>query len=131
MTSCRTAVRGRKTPRIDKSKLAHGEPHRERSPEHLAYIRTLPCHRCGLHGFSVAHHLLFGPQPKARGLKSGDDTAIPLCQTSFQPDGGCHTQLHMYGNERAFWDADIHPKPMSAEGVLAAAGVYWDERTAA
>ncbi len=128
MTTCRTAVRGRKTPRIDKSQLAHGEPHRERSPEHLAYIRTLPCHRCGLHGFSVPHHLLYA-QPKARGLKAGDNFTIPLCQ-HLGLDGGCHTRLHAYGDEYAFWDAPIHPKPMSAEGVLAAAGDYWRDRQA-
>ena len=43
----------------------------------------------------VAHHLTIA-QPKARGLKAGDQYAVPLCDKH-------HKELHGLGNERRWW----------------------------
>lgn len=43
----------------------------------------------------VAHHLMIA-QPKARSLKAGDQFVVPLCFLH-------HTELHLSGDERAWW----------------------------
>jgi hypothetical protein len=70
---------------------------RVRDKRHLAYVASWPCcvPACGLEGVQV-HHLTCGPEPKARGLKAGDDQTVPLCR-------GHHDSLHARGDERAFW----------------------------
>lgn len=72
------------------------KPIRHRSPDHLAYVRTFRCSVCELRPPSNAHHLTIA-QPKARGLKSGDQFAVPLCDFH-------HRQLHDRGDERAWWE---------------------------
>lgn len=67
---------------------------RLRCEVHLAFVRKLPCLACGRTP-SEAHHLMRGPEPTARGLKAGDNWAIPLCGGP----GGCHAALHADGDE--------------------------------
>ena len=73
------------------------KPVRYRSPAHLIFVR---CKRCCIHGCPTphdvqGHHLTF-VQPKARGLKAGDQWVVPLCLLH-------HTALHARGDERAWW----------------------------
>ena len=42
-----------------------------------------------------AHHLKFA-QPRAMGLKTGDDFVVPLCHKH-------HMELHNFGDEQAWW----------------------------
>jgi hypothetical protein len=55
-----------------------------RSPELLAYIRTLPCCGCGIYGQHHAHHNI---SQRFGSSKAGDDWAMALCPP-------CHTKLH-------------------------------------
>lgn len=72
---------------------------RHRCPAHLAWIKTLPCAVPGCRNLDIdAHHLTI-MHPKARGLKAGDDQAVPLCRRPH------HRQLHDRGNERGWWRA--------------------------
>lgn len=88
---------------------------RIRSKPHMAYVASLPCIVCGWHEVQV-HHIMFA-QPRARGLKSGDNFTVGLCAP-------CHTALHARGDERAFWHAlGIDP--------IAAADRLWLESQAA
>ncbi len=60
----------------------------------LDSIRAVPCLICQRPGVE-AHHLTF-TQPKARGLKAGDQWAVPLCPSH-------HRALHQAGDERLWW----------------------------
>jgi len=81
---------------------------RVRSKKHMAFVATKPCLCCGWKRPEV-HHLTCGPEPKARGLKAGDNWTVPLCST-------CHRTLHAQGSERAFWSArDIDPIAVAAQ----------------
>jgi hypothetical protein len=71
------------------------KPRRERSRRHLAFVRTLCCIVCGRDPPSDPHHLKF-TQPRARGLKSGDQWTIPLCRRH-------HDQVEQAGNELGWW----------------------------
>jgi hypothetical protein len=71
---------------------------RERCQAHLRFIRTLPCAACGVSATVQAHHLTISPDPKARGLKASDRWTAPLCLAD-------HLELHMRGDERAWWAA--------------------------
>jgi DNA recombination protein Rad52 len=79
---------------IDKSVLAIGAPRRIRDREHLRYVASQPCLICGRQP-THAHHLAFA-QPRARGLKTSDEWAVPLCALH-------HRELHDRGDERAYW----------------------------
>lgn len=81
--------------RIEKSALPIGEPKRIRSREHLRFVAAQPCLACGRTP-SQAHHLRFA-QPRALGRKVSDEFTVPLCATH-------HHDLHMRGNERAWWE---------------------------
>ena len=86
--------------RIDKSKLALGEPKRLRDKAHLRFVAAQPCLICGRQP-SDPHHLRFA-QPRALGLKVSDEFTVPLCR-------GHHRQVHQAGNEAAWWeDLDIN-----------------------
>lgn len=85
------------------------KPRRHRSRLHLKHVRTLRCLGCAEPAPSQAHHLTFA-QPKARGLKSGDQWSVPLCMT-------CHNALHARGNERAWWEA-VGVDPIEVAGRL-------------
>lgn len=83
---------------------------RVRSRTHLDWIRTLRCCIPDCKGQpTIAHHLTCSPEPKARGLKAGDDWAVNLCEPihhSAQSDRG----VHYGGDERAWWAAhEIDP----------------------
>lgn len=70
---------------------------RVRDAKHLAYVRRQPCAVPGCRGRHVhAHHLTFGPDPKARGLKAADRHVIPVCWEH-------HAELHLVGKESGFW----------------------------
>lgn len=80
--------------RIDKSKLKIGEPKRVRSQTHLRWIAGQPCLVCGYQPCQAHHckHL----QPRARGLKSSDEFAVPLCV-------GHHASVEAAGREVDWW----------------------------
>lgn len=68
-------------------------PFRLRSEKYLRYIRTKPCLVCGQQ--AEAHHLTFA-QPRARGLKTGDQYTVPLCHKH-------HMELHDNLPEKTWW----------------------------
>lgn len=86
----------KKKPRIDKSSLAFSvttqtvEPRRGDSPEHLRYIRKLPCVVWQTAG-AEAHHLVRVPDDmgsrRGMAMKELDCFAIPLSHTP-------HMELH-------------------------------------
>lgn len=87
------------------------KPERHRCPAHLRWVATIPCIACSggrLPGpewmdrgsVSQAHHLTFA-QPRARGLKVGDQWVVPMCPRHHDPN--CPGSLHHAGNERAWW----------------------------
>ena len=90
-------------PRIDKSDLPIGEPKRIRSREHLRYVASQPCLACG-RSPSQAHHLRFA-QPRALGKKVSDEYTVPLCAMH-------HHELHMRGNEKAWWE-ELQIEPLN------------------
>lgn len=79
---------------------------RVRSRRHLDWIATLPCSVPGClprHRETVVpHHLTCSPEPKARGLKSGDNWTLPLC-AAVHHGPGIAGSLHDAGDERAWW----------------------------
>ena len=87
---------------------------RIRCAAHLAWLRTLPCCvpscRSGLK--SVVHHLLSGPEGKARSVKASDRYSIPLCDPHHNP--GSPGSVHHDGNERRWCEArGIDPVEMA------------------
>jgi len=64
-----------------------------RSKTHLAWVRTLPCVRCGRFPCDAAH-VRIGTDG-GMGLKPSDQYTVPLCRT-------CHRHQHQIG-ERRFW----------------------------
>lgn len=69
-------------------------PVRIRSKLYLSHIRTKPCMVCGNH--AEAHHLTYA-QPRAMGLKTGDQYTVPLCHKH-------HMELHESPMpERTWW----------------------------
>ena len=104
-----SATRGmdRVRERIEKSALPLSEPKRLRSREHLRFVASQPCLACG-RSPSQAHHLRF-TQPRAMGRKVSDEFTVPLCAIH-------HHELHMRGNERAWWEErQIDPLPVADE----------------
>ena len=93
--------------RIEKSELALPEPKRLRDQEHLRYVAQQPCLVCGRTP-SQAHHLRFA-QPRAMARKVSDEFTVPLCAIH-------HHELHMRGNEMAWWsDKNIDPLPIAED----------------
>jgi len=58
-----------------------------RSEPYRRYIASLPCYRCGVHGYSQAAH---ADEGKGIGLKTDDLTCYPLCGMSYGTGEGCH-----------------------------------------
>lgn len=84
---------------------------RQRSPAHLAHVRTEPCLVCGRSPVD-AHHLRF-VQPRAMAKKVSDEFTVPLCRRH-------HDLLHRDPNELEWWASfGIDP--------LAAAKDLWTE----
>ena len=79
---------------------------RIRSEKHLKRIRGLRCAVPGCQQWRfegvVAHHLTVGEEPKARGLKAGDDWTVPLCAWTHH-DPRSPASVHWRGDERAWW----------------------------
>ncbi len=74
-----------KTGRIDKSKLAHGEPERLRDDNWRNAMSGAECLACGIRdGTVVGAHIRPG-QTGGTGLKPGDDLMLPLCHA-------CHAE---------------------------------------
>jgi hypothetical protein len=72
-------------------------PIRIRNRRHLDRVRAAGCSIPGCYAAAYAHHLTFA-QPKARGLKAGDQWAVGLCDEH-------HRALHEHGDERRWWKA--------------------------
>ena len=72
----------------------HCDSRRARDKEHLRYLSSLPCVVCGRLP-SQAHHLRHA-QPRAMGLKVGDQWTVPLCNLH-------HRALHDAGAEGDWW----------------------------
>ena len=81
--------------KIDKSALPIGEPKRQRSKEHLRYVRRQRCLICG-RAPSHAHHIRYA-QPRGLALKVSDEFTVPLCAIH-------HNQNHATGDERKWWE---------------------------
>ena len=75
----------------------------------MAFVASLPCCVCQATPVQV-HHLLSGPEPKARGLKASDRYTLPLCSRD-------HASLHSHGNER-LWFARINIDPVALADAL-------------
>jgi hypothetical protein len=93
---------------------------RVRSKSHMAYVAAQPCIVC-LWQYVQVHHLTCSPDPKARGLKAGDNWTLPLCNEHHL--AGFPGSLHDDGNERRWW---------AAHGIdpIAAAEQLWAESQA-
>lgn len=94
---------------FDRPTAPHGvavrEPAWQRSPEHLAWVRTLPCAcGCGLPAPSEAAHVRYGADG-ATQVKPSDFFAVPL-------NIYCHRVQHSM-SEGAFWRD--HGVPFPAE----------------
>jgi Rad52/22 family double-strand break repair protein len=81
--------------------LPFGVPRRIRDRNHLKFVTNQPCLQCGRWP-SDAHHLTFA-QPRAMGMKVGDEFTVPLCRLH-------HRGVHHARNELAWWsDLKIDP----------------------
>ena len=88
---------------------------RIRCRAHLAFVGSLPCCVCKRETDIQVHHLLSGPEPKARGLKASDRYTVPVCLRH-------HLDIHAAGNERA-WFAARNMDPVALAGILWAQSV--------
>lgn len=66
--------------------------HKVRSEPYRRYVASLPCYRCGIHGYSQAAH---ADEGKGMGLKTDDLTCYPLCGPHYfastgEITAGCH-----------------------------------------
>ncbi|MDR3534007.1 MAG: hypothetical protein P4L90_26005 [Rhodopila sp.] len=78
------------------------KPVRIRSERHLRWIRTLRCSVPGCFRTDIISHHLTIAQPKARGLKAGDQFAVPLCE-GLHHAAEARCGVHRVGDERAWW----------------------------
>ena len=89
------------------------KPVRTRDPGHLDNVRLGGCEVPGCTRRPVsAHHITFA-QPKARGLKVGDQHTIGLCEElhhSAQSNEG----VHHTGDERGWYPRHGIPDPLGA-----------------
>lgn len=84
------------------------EKNPRRQPEHLAFLRKLPCLACGKSAPSEAAHIRLGTDG-AMGVKPSDRFSVPLCPGP----SGCHATQHRIG-EATFWsDAGLDPTPVA------------------
>jgi ERF superfamily len=93
---------------VDKSALSLPEPRRVRDREHVRFVASKPCLRCGRMP-SDAHHLRFA-QSRALGRKVSDEFTVPLCR-------GHHREVHQCGDEVSWW-ARAGLDPISAAREL-------------
>lgn len=76
-------------------------------PEHLAFVRALPCCVCGNDIETEAAHIRFADpraykRPVGKGERPDDTWAIPLC-------GKCHREQHRMSEPRFWASAGIDP----------------------
>src|SRR3954466_3200558 len=74
---------------------------RQFDPDHLAFIRTLPCVVCGNNIETEAAHVRMADRSVAKPMtgiatKCDDRFTVPLCGTH-------HRHQHEVGNEHKFW----------------------------
>lgn len=111
LASLSNSKQRRRTEAIDKSALSLSEPRRVRDREHVRFVASKPCLRCGRMP-SDPHHVRFA-QGRALGHKVSDEFTVPLCR-------GHHREVHRYGDEAVWWNkAGIDP--------IAAARTLWLE----
>lgn len=79
----------KRAPKRRPAKAANDE--RWRSPEYLAWVRTLPCSVCGATQGVIAHHLIGMWGVSGMGLKAPDSLAMPACDG---PGDTCHREIH-------------------------------------
>lgn len=82
------------------------KPVRERSRKHLALVGSEPSIISGKTPVQV-HHLTH-IQPKARGLKGGDQWTVPITMAE-------HTELHNFVKRRLLADTELKPASAEAE----------------
>jgi hypothetical protein len=70
------------------------KPNDRRRPEHLAFVKRLPCVVCGKAGPSEAAHLRSGSDG-GTAMKPSDRYSVSLCIE-------CHVLQHQFGEQR-FW----------------------------
>ena len=119
------------------------KPERHRCLAHLRWVATIPCIACTNGNITPeryrtgevmaqAHHLTHA-QPKARGLKAGDQWAVPMCPRHHDPNNS--GSVHANGAERSWWAVrGIDPLPIAQalwESSVAAGRVKNIERKAA
>ncbi len=107
----------------DDGELAHPKDKPIRSPKYLREVATLPCANCGRVGFTQAAH---ANQGKGMGLKTSDNTAVPLCTVGPNSKGrhekGCHEKFDQY---------ELGNKHESAEMAKTwATDTYWNLKRA-
>ena len=85
------------------------KPVRERCKTHLAFVGEQPCCVCGRHPVHV-HHLTH-VQPKARGLRAGDQWTVGVCLTH-------HLAIHAHGREGDWW------RSQGLDGIAIALGLW-------
>jgi len=101
--------------KIDKSKLAIGEPRRHRDKEHLKFVGSQPCLICSKSP-SDAHHLRFA-QPRALGRKASDEFVVPLCRAH-------HQENHRVGREENWWkNKGIDPLKQASDLWMTSRGI--------
>lgn len=95
--------------------MINPRPERLRSPLHLKRLRTLPCCIPGCRGWPFDAHHLTHVQPKARGLRSGDQYTTPLCRWTHHT-AGSPAGVHATGNEAEWWrKKNIDPVALAAK----------------
>ena len=62
-----------------------------RSEPYRRLVASLPCIKCGVHGYSQAAH----PPPTGKGIKEDDRECFPLCCTRMGVTG-CHVEFDQY-----------------------------------
>jgi len=77
------------------------KPIRVRSRSHTNWIKTQPCVICHVRGCEAQHLTI--AQPKARGLKAGDQYTMPLCPRHHRELHNHHTRNGELSAEWDFW----------------------------
>jgi hypothetical protein len=92
----------RPAPRIPRAPIQHKpKPNDRLRPKHVAWIKTLPCIRCGRTPCDPAH-VRIGNTGGGTSLKPPDRFTVPLCSSDpLIGYEGCHAVQHQ--GEMTFW----------------------------
>ena len=85
---------------IENEDLAYPKPFTYQNEAYKGWIRMQPCAKCGMVGFSVAHHER-GLGGGGVGMKPPDYYCVPLCNN-------CHYERHTTGY-LTFWEGYSPP----------------------